>query len=78
MPNDTKQDFVVDSIPMAEVANEKTTMADGRIAVTSGLVEPAAGVIYEDDLLDAHQDVAYPISGLVILAPRGTFSEWMN
>jgi diadenosine tetraphosphate (Ap4A) HIT family hydrolase len=42
-------------------------------AVTSGLVQPAGGVIYEDELFHAHQDVAYPIPGLVILASKRHF-----
>ncbi|MEC1524826.1 diadenosine tetraphosphate hydrolase [Neobacillus niacini] len=37
-------------------------------ALTSGLVEPDGGVILETEYFHAHQDVAYPIEGLVILA----------
>jgi diadenosine tetraphosphate (Ap4A) HIT family hydrolase len=59
----------------------RITLADGRMveveclscAVTSGLVEPAGGVIYEDEYFHAHQDVAYPIPGLVILASKRHF-----
>ena len=59
----------------------KVTLADGRLveveclscAVTSGLVEPTGGVIYEDEFFHAHQDVAYPIPGLVILAYKRHF-----
>ncbi|WDL97183.1 HIT family protein [Alicyclobacillus sp. ALC3] len=59
----------------------KITLADGHIveveclscAVTSGLVESSGGVIYEDELFHAHQDVAYPIPGLVILASKRHF-----
>lgn len=39
-------------------------------ALTSGLVEPDGGVIVETPLFHAHQDVAYPIPGLVILASK--------
>ena len=59
----------------------KITLADGRLveveclscAVTSGLVEPTGGVIYEDEYFHAHQDVAYPIPGFVILASKRHF-----
>lgn len=59
----------------------KITLADGRIveveclscALTSGLIEPTGGVIYEDEYFHAHQDVAYPIPGLVILASKRHF-----
>jgi diadenosine tetraphosphate (Ap4A) HIT family hydrolase len=57
------------------------TLADGRsveveclsCALTSGLVDPTGGVIIETDLFHAHQDVAYPIPGLVILASKRHF-----
>lgn len=39
-------------------------------ALTSGLVEPDGGVIIETEHFQAHQDVAYPIEGLVILASK--------
>lgn len=39
-------------------------------ALTSGLVEPDGGVILETEYFHAHQDVAYPIEGLVILASK--------
>jgi diadenosine tetraphosphate (Ap4A) HIT family hydrolase len=42
-------------------------------ALTAGLVEPTGGVIYEDEFFHAHQDVAYPIPGLVILASKRHF-----
>ncbi|MFX3633415.1 MAG: HIT family protein [Candidatus Pristimantibacillus sp.] len=42
-------------------------------ALTSGLIEPIGGVIYEDEYFHAHQDVAYPIPGLVILASKRHF-----
>lgn len=59
----------------------KTTFADGRTveveclscALTGGLIEPTGGVIYEDEYFHAHQDVAYPIPGLVILASKRHF-----
>lgn len=39
-------------------------------ALTSGLIEPDGGVIIETIYFHAHQDVAYPIEGLVILASK--------
>jgi diadenosine tetraphosphate (Ap4A) HIT family hydrolase len=39
-------------------------------ALTSGLVMPDGGVIIETEHFHAHQDVAYPIEGLVILASK--------
>ncbi|MDX5481586.1 MAG: hypothetical protein LPK07_07865 [Hymenobacteraceae bacterium] len=39
-------------------------------ALTSGLIEPEGGVILQTKLFHAHQDVAYPIPGLVILASK--------
>ncbi|WP_407406902.1 HIT family protein [Peribacillus sp.] len=39
-------------------------------ALTSGVVEPDGGVIIETELFHAHQDVAYPIRGLIILASK--------
>jgi len=57
------------------------TLSNGQIAeveclscaLTSGLIEPQGGVIYETDYFHAHQDVAYPIQGLVILASKRHF-----
>lgn len=59
----------------------KITLANGHTveveclscALTGGLVEPTGGVIYEDEYFHAHQDVAYPIPGLVILASKRHF-----
>ena len=56
----------------------KLTLANGSVveveclscALTSGLVEPDGGVIYETEYFHAHQDVAYPIKGLIILASK--------
>lgn len=42
-------------------------------ATTSGLVEPDGGVIVETAHFHAHQDVAYPIPGLVILTSKRHF-----
>ncbi|WP_141993100.1 diadenosine tetraphosphate hydrolase [Bacillus sp. B4EP4a] len=39
-------------------------------ALTSGEVEAEGGVIVESEYFHAHQDVAYPIEGLVILASK--------
>ena len=54
------------------------TLANGSVveveclscALTSGLIEPDGGVVYETEYFHAHQDVAYPIKGLVILASK--------
>ena len=56
----------------------KLTLANGRVveveclscALTSGLIEPDGGVVYETEYFHAHQDVAYPIKGLIILASK--------
>jgi diadenosine tetraphosphate (Ap4A) HIT family hydrolase len=42
-------------------------------AITSGLIEPTGGVIVETKHFHVHQDVAYPIPGLVILASKRHF-----
>lgn len=39
-------------------------------ALTSGLIEPDGGVVIETEHFRAHQDVAYPIKGLIILASK--------
>ena len=39
-------------------------------AITSGLIEPEGGVVNETEHFHAHQDVAYPIRGLIILASK--------
>lgn len=39
-------------------------------ALTSGLVEPDGGVVLETEHFHAHQDVAYPVQGLIILASK--------
>jgi diadenosine tetraphosphate (Ap4A) HIT family hydrolase len=39
-------------------------------ALTSGLIEPDGGVVLETGYFQAHQDVAYPIKGLIILASK--------
>lgn len=39
-------------------------------ALTSGLIEPDGGVVFETKYFHAHQDVAYPIKGLIILASK--------
>lgn len=38
--------------------------------ITSGLIEPDGGVVVETEHFHAHQDVAYPIKGLIILASK--------
>ncbi len=39
-------------------------------AIVDGLIEPDGGVVVETEYFHAHQDVAYPIKGLVILASK--------
>ncbi|RKL64740.1 diadenosine tetraphosphate hydrolase [Salipaludibacillus neizhouensis] len=56
----------------------KITLSNGKTveveclscALTSGLIEPDGGVVYESEFFHAHQDVAYPIKGLIILASK--------
>lgn len=57
---------------------KKITLSNGQsveveclsCALTSGLIEPDGGVVYETEHFHAHQDVAYPIKGLIILASK--------
>ncbi|WP_462411772.1 HIT family protein [Neobacillus sp. Marseille-QA0830] len=44
-------------------------------ALTGGLIELEGGVIIETEHFHAHQDVAYPIEGLVILASKRHFKS---
>ncbi|MED4292221.1 diadenosine tetraphosphate hydrolase [Priestia megaterium] len=39
-------------------------------AITQGLITPDGGMVIETEYFHAHQDVAYPIKGLVILASK--------
>ncbi len=39
-------------------------------ALVNGLIEPEGGIVVETEHFHAHQDVAYPIPGLVILASK--------
>ncbi|MGE7768549.1 HIT family protein [Peribacillus sp. NPDC096540] len=56
----------------------KITLSNGKsveveclsCALTSGLIEPDGGVVIETEYFHAHQDVAYPIKGLIILASK--------
>lgn len=66
---------------MVNILTRDITLADGRsfeieclsCAIISGLIEPTGGVIVETKNFHAHQDVAYPIPGLVILASKRHF-----
>jgi diadenosine tetraphosphate (Ap4A) HIT family hydrolase len=57
---------------------KKITLSNGKTveveclscALTSGLIEPDGGVVLETEFFHAHQDVAYPIEGLIILASK--------
>jgi diadenosine tetraphosphate (Ap4A) HIT family hydrolase len=56
----------------------KITLSNGKTveveclscALTSGIIEPDGGVVVETKYFHAHQDVAYPITGLIILASK--------
>ncbi|MDP9410762.1 MAG: diadenosine tetraphosphate hydrolase [Actinomycetota bacterium] len=56
----------------------EVTLADGRrvaveclsCALVGRLIEPAGGIVYGSPHFHAHQDVAYPVPGLVIVAAR--------
>jgi diadenosine tetraphosphate (Ap4A) HIT family hydrolase len=56
----------------------KITLSNGRTieveclscAIVDGVIEPNGGVVIETEYFHAHQDVAYPIKGLVILASK--------
>ncbi|WP_285396954.1 diadenosine tetraphosphate hydrolase [Lysinibacillus sp. fls2-241-R2A-57] len=56
----------------------KITLSNGKTVeveclsceITSGRIEPDGGVVMETDYFHAHQDVAYPIKGLIILASK--------
>ncbi|MDN4492625.1 HIT family protein [Ureibacillus aquaedulcis] len=56
----------------------RITLSNGKIvevqclscALTGGLIEPDGGVVLETEYFHAHQDVAYPIKGLIILASK--------
>ncbi|UPO90114.1 diadenosine tetraphosphate hydrolase [Niallia sp. Man26] len=39
-------------------------------ALTNGLIKPDGGTVLETKYFHAHQDVAYPIKGLIILASK--------
>lgn len=59
------------------------TLADGRIiqtdclsySIVKGEVQPTGGTLYETNFFHAHQDVAYLIEGLVILASKRHFTR---
>ncbi|MBT2687482.1 diadenosine tetraphosphate hydrolase [Bacillus sp. ISL-47] len=53
------------------LANGKTIEVEClSCAITSGMIEPDGGTIFESENFHAHQDVAYPVKGLVILASK--------
>ncbi|HWI47658.1 MAG TPA: diadenosine tetraphosphate hydrolase [Rummeliibacillus sp.] len=53
------------------LSNGKTVQVEClSCALISGMIEPDGGVITETKYFHAHQDVAYPIKGLVILASK--------
>lgn len=64
----------------------QVTLADGRTveveclscALTSGLIEPTGGVIYESRHFHVHQDVAILLEAWLLLPPKDIFTVWMN
>lgn len=56
----------------------KITLSNGKTveveclscALTSGIIKPDGGTVIETEHFHAHQDVAYPIKGLIILASK--------
>lgn len=56
----------------------KITLSNGKTveveclscALTTGVIEPDGGVVIESEHFHAHQDVAYPIKGLIIVASK--------
>ncbi|QTN00691.1 diadenosine tetraphosphate hydrolase [Sediminibacillus dalangtanensis] len=58
-------------MPTITLSNGKTVEVEClSCALTSGAIEPDGGVIVETEFFHAHQDVAYPIKGLIILASK--------
>lgn len=61
-----------------EMPMKKITLSNGKIveveclscALTSGDVKPDGGTVIETAYFHAHQDVAYPIKGLIIVASK--------
>lgn len=53
------------------LANDETVEVEClSCALVNGLIEPEGGVVVETEHFHAHQDVAYPIPGLIILASK--------
>ncbi len=60
-----------DTMRQITLSNGKTVEVEClSCAITSGVIEPDGGVIVETEHFHAHQDVAYPIKGLIILASK--------
>jgi diadenosine tetraphosphate (Ap4A) HIT family hydrolase len=67
-----------EKIHIGGISLKNITLANGKTveveclscALTSGLIEPDGGVVFETEYFHAHQDVAYPIKGLIILASK--------
>jgi diadenosine tetraphosphate (Ap4A) HIT family hydrolase len=55
---------------VAPTSNAKTCLS---CELVNGIRQSTGGTIHETDLFHAHQDFAYPIPGLVILAARRHF-----
>lgn len=51
-------------------SGETVTVECLSCALVNGLIEPEGGVVVETEHFHAHQDVAYPVPGLVILASK--------
>lgn len=60
-----------ESVRKITLSNGKSVEVDClSCAITSGLVEAEGGVVLETEYFHAHQDVAYPVRGLIILASK--------
>jgi len=70
--------YIEDYLNLEGEPMRKITLSNGNTveveclscALTSGQIEPEGGVVMETEFFHAHQDVAYPIKGLVILASK--------
>ncbi|MGM0900800.1 MAG: HIT family protein [Bacillota bacterium] len=62
-------------MPTITLANGETIEVEClSCAITGGIIEPEGGTIIETDYFHAHQDVAYPIEGLIILTSKRHFA----
>ncbi|OCA87561.1 diadenosine tetraphosphate hydrolase [Bacillus sp. FJAT-27225] len=59
---------------MTLATGETVEVACLSCAITGGIIKPEGGTLIESQYFHAHQDVAYPIKGLVILASKRHFT----